>query len=134
MARTTPADRITISDSENNLANTNTNNNTTAQRYRSSASKTLWAHLLHKSVPSLSSSPLHPQNNPNTPPITPIDKSSTSIRILLHDTQANLEKFSDRLDGLLSGVGEAKREVIRVASGLEEEREKMLRETVELGV
>ena len=64
----------------------------------------------------------------------PIDKSSTSIRILLHDTQANLEKFSDRLDNLLCGVGEAKREVIRVASGLEEEREKMLGETAELGM
>ena len=121
---------------ETTLSDTNANNSMsmTAQRYRSSASKTLWAHLLHRSVPSLASSPLHPRNSVNAPSITPIDKSSTSIRILLHDTQANLEKFSDRLDSLLCGVGEAKREVIRVASGLDEEKEKMLGEMTELGM
>jgi hypothetical protein len=64
-----------------------------------STSSTLWAHLLRKDrtnepIPAISV------------PIAPADKTGTSVRLLLHDTQATLEKFSQRIDKLVKGVDE----------------------------
>lgn len=97
---------------------------------RSSASKVLWAHLLRKDSPSSLSSQspsIHP------PPITALDKSATSTRILLHDTQANLEKFCERVDKLTLGVGDAQRELVKMGELFGEDREKLLGDVVELG-
>jgi hypothetical protein len=55
------------------------------------------------------------------------------MRLLLHDTQANLEKFSERVDRLTGGVEETKREVDLVKRLWEGEREKSQAEIVDLG-
>ncbi|KAH0836340.1 hypothetical protein J3R83DRAFT_7893 [Lanmaoa asiatica] len=55
------------------------------------ASNLLWAHLLRKDA--TTTEPLS-----EIPPIAPQDKTGTSMRMLIHDTQVNLEKFSTRLD------------------------------------
>ncbi|KDQ50435.1 hypothetical protein JAAARDRAFT_211744 [Jaapia argillacea MUCL 33604] len=43
--------------------------------------------------------------------LTPVDKPSTSWRILLADTQSQLQKFSGRVDGLLKTVEDVKMRV-----------------------
>src|ERR1700722_17501136 len=69
-----------------------------------SASTVLWAHL-RKDMVSAPNSSAESSLTMHTP-ITPIDKNGTSMRILLHDTSHNLEKFSDRVDKLTSGIDE----------------------------
>jgi hypothetical protein len=102
-------------------------NSKTSQR--STASTALWAHLLRKDISSFVPDP----NPKQYAPITPIDKAGTSMRLLLHDTQANLEKFSERVDKLTVGVEETKREVDLVRRLWEGEREKTQTEIVNLG-
>ncbi|EPQ56679.1 hypothetical protein GLOTRDRAFT_40518 [Gloeophyllum trabeum ATCC 11539] len=92
-------------------------------------SNVLWAHLLRKDTslmpqPSLSSNSIGP--------ITPTDKTGTSMRILLHDTQATLEKFSARVDKLTSGVEETKREMVTMKTLFGEEHDKVVEHTVSL--
>jgi hypothetical protein len=48
---------------------------------------------------SISSAPL---------PIAPVDKTGTSVRLLLHDNQATLEKFSEKVDKLLKGLEDSR--------------------------
>jgi hypothetical protein len=94
---------------------------------RSTASTALWAHLLRKEIPSIS------QVSSTNPPIAPLDKTGTSMRILLHDTQANLEKFSERVDKLACGVGETRREMVTMQQLFQEDHEKIVGQTVDLG-
>ena len=53
--------------------------------------------------------------------------------MLLHDTQANLEKFSERVDKLTCGVSETKREMVTVQQLFQEDHEKLVGHTVDLG-
>lgn len=99
---------------------------------RSTASTALWAHLLRKDVPATPPSTCTASTLP-IPPMTPIDKTGTSMRILLHDTQANLEKFSHRVDALTGGVTETKREMATMQKLFQEDRERILSQTVDLG-
>ena len=97
---------------------------------RSAASTALWAHLLRKDIPAIS------QNSSSTPtnlPIAPLDKAGTSMRILLHDTQANLEKFSERVDKLASGVSETKTEMVTMQKLFQEDHEQLVGQIVDLG-
>ncbi|OCH91384.1 hypothetical protein OBBRIDRAFT_714994, partial [Obba rivulosa] len=91
---------------------------------------TLWGHILRRD----NSRKLSERGPPSAPvpPIAPVDKVGTSMRILLHDTQANLEKFSDRVDRMLCGVEEAKREVTNIHRTFQGEHEKLLEETLDL--
>lgn len=54
------------------------------------------------------------------------------MRILLHDTQANFEKFSNRVDKLTSSIDDAKNEIVLVQRLFEEDREKLSAEHVTL--
>jgi hypothetical protein len=96
---------------------------------RSTASTALWAHLLRKDVPATSQASCTPTN----PPIAPLDKAGTSMRLLLHDTQANLEKFSERVDKLAGGVSETKGEMVTMQKLFQEDHEKLVGQTVDLG-
>ena len=97
---------------------------------RSAASTALWAHLLRKdAIPDASNASTLPSN----PPLVPFDKAGTSMRILLHDTQANFEKFSERADKLFGAVSETKRETITMQQLFQDDREKLVGQTVDLG-
>jgi hypothetical protein len=94
----------------------------------STASK-LWAHLLHRypgpSNPNATQLASHPQ-------LTPQDKAGTSTRILLHDTHARLEKFSDRANSIFSELEASRREMVRVREEVENAREKEFEEMAQL--
>jgi hypothetical protein len=55
------------------------------------------------------------------------------MRILLHDTQANFEKFSTRVDTLTSGIDEAKREIVVVKDLFQGAQESLTTDIVDLG-
>ncbi|KAF8142308.1 hypothetical protein K438DRAFT_1635871, partial [Mycena galopus ATCC 62051] len=74
---------------------------------RPPTSNALWGHLLRKNT-------LAPPVDVPLPPTAPFDKTGTSMRILLHDTQANFEKFSTRVETLTSGIEDAKQELVIV--------------------
>lgn len=101
------------------------------QRYGSShrtpASSVLWAHLLRKdtlAAPPSSDIPL--------PPIAPTDRTGTSLRILLHDTQAHVERFSERVEKLTKGVDEAKQELGLTKTLFQREHEELTNEMYNL--
>ncbi|KAI0946930.1 hypothetical protein AcV7_009514 [Taiwanofungus camphoratus] len=99
---------------------------------RSRASSVLWGHLLSRDASTPSLTPRVQSDVTSLSPITPLDKAGTSMRILLHDTQAHLEKFSDRVTKLINGVDESKREIVTVQKLFEQDREKLVEETVDL--
>jgi hypothetical protein len=86
-----------------------------------STASTLWALLDHYDPSSaIKAQPLsHAQ-------VTPQNKAGTSTRILLHDTHARLEKFSERANSIFSGVEASRREMVRVREEVESAREKEL--------
>lgn len=93
---------------------------------RSSASSVLWAHLLRKDVlssPTKTDLPL--------PPLAPVDKSATSTRILLLDTQAHLQKFGQVVDDLTSKVDNAKHEIVTVKTLFQQDREVFMNDIVD---
>ncbi|KAF8074718.1 hypothetical protein FPV67DRAFT_1474705 [Lyophyllum atratum] len=94
---------------------------------RTSASTALWAHLLRKDK----LGPL-PNSDIIIPPITPLDKNGTSMRILLHDTQAHLDTFSVRVDKLCSGLDETKHEILTVNTLFQREHDSLTGELVDL--
>lgn len=93
------------------------------------ASASLWAHLLRKDTIRGQS----PNLGPVLPPITPLDKNGTSMRILLHDTQAHLDRFSERADKLFSKIDETKREISLVNTLFHREHDTLTEELVDLG-
>ena len=91
----------------------------------------LWAYLLHKPgssqrTPSGTSFPANTQ-------IAPVDKAGTSTRILLHDTHARLETFSERAGKLADGVEKAQQALVRAQQEMESEMEKMGEHISKLG-
>ncbi|KIJ20652.1 hypothetical protein PAXINDRAFT_124995, partial [Paxillus involutus ATCC 200175] len=54
------------------------------------------------------------------------------MRMLIHDTQANLEKFSVRLDGLLQRVEDCKAQVLNSNKLLDNERDRVLTEILDI--
>ncbi|KAF5367807.1 hypothetical protein D9757_010329 [Collybiopsis confluens] len=88
---------------------------------RPSGSSILWAHLLRKNDLQSSSASQLP-----LPPIAPIDKSATSTRILLLDTQAHLEKFARSVEVLTVKVDNAKQEIATVKTLFDQDREVLM--------
>ncbi|KAG6861278.1 hypothetical protein C0995_002086 [Termitomyces sp. Mi166 len=97
---------------------------------RTPASTSLWAHLLRKDTSARGQSPN--KLGPVLPPITPLDKNGTSMRILLHDTQAHLDRFSERSDKLFSIIDETKREISIVNTLFQREHGTLTEELVDL--
>jgi hypothetical protein len=91
-------------------------------------SMALWSHILGKDK-----LPAPPNSDVVPPPIAPMDKNGTSMRILLHDTQAHLERFSVRADKLFSSVEETKREITTVNTLFQREHEALRDDVVDLG-
>ena len=97
---------------------------------RKSGSNILWRHLLNLDAESPSNS-----REPAiiVPPAPPLDKNATSMRILLHDTQANFEKFAAHSETLLEDISATRLEIKTANSLFEKERETMLGDIVDLG-
>ncbi|KAI0266478.1 hypothetical protein BC834DRAFT_985254 [Gloeopeniophorella convolvens] len=92
-----------------------------------STSSSLWAQLLQPGPSKANASPL-----PAYTQLAPQDKASTSTRILLHDTHARLEKFSERANSIFSEVETARREMVRIREEVEGAREKELETIAQL--
>ncbi|KAF7301892.1 hypothetical protein MIND_00755200 [Mycena indigotica] len=67
-----------------------------------------------------------------TPPTAPLDKTGTSMRILLHDTQSNFERFSVKVDSLSSGIDDARREIVVVKELFSGAQETLMNDVVDV--
>ena len=72
-------------------------------------------------------------NNVNIPPIAPQDRNGTSMRIMMHDTQAMFEKYAARADNLVKEVGEVKRAMLASQKLSEDVHENTVSQMVDLG-
>ena len=95
------------------------------------ASTPLWEHLLRPS--SHTPSPLT-DLSAVAPPLAPLDKNATSMRVLLHDTQANFERFSTHVENLLDGIKETKQHIMTTNSLFERDRESLMGDIIDLGM
>ncbi|KAI0676031.1 hypothetical protein C8Q78DRAFT_963466, partial [Trametes maxima] len=93
------------------------------------AATALWGHLLRKTGSSQvppSSTASSMTLSRHTPAISPFDKASASTRILLHDTQAHLEKFTERVTHLTTSLDDAKRELVLVQKLYQDDHERVV--------
>ncbi|KIY62718.1 hypothetical protein CYLTODRAFT_316738, partial [Cylindrobasidium torrendii FP15055 ss-10] len=81
---------------------------------------TLWAHLQQKDASLGTGIAL--------PPMAPVDKTSTSMRILLHDTQAHFETFSDRVEKLTTTLEDTQKDIPLTKNLFEKEHENLSNE------
>ncbi|KAF9526119.1 hypothetical protein CPB83DRAFT_795303, partial [Crepidotus variabilis] len=95
------------------------------------ASTPLWTHLLRTNTSSQTPSSLNDMTI-NAPPMAPLDKNATSMRVLLHDTQVNFEKFTTHVGNLLENITETKTELKSIHSMFEREREGMMGDIIDL--
>ncbi len=96
------------------------------------ASTALWAHLIRTSTTSEAPKSLQDMSIV-VPPMAPLDKNVTSMRVLLHDTQANFEKFSNHVGRLLESIQETKNDLKTMHSVFERDRETLTSDIVDLG-
>ncbi|KAF8159811.1 hypothetical protein B0H34DRAFT_768302, partial [Crassisporium funariophilum] len=94
------------------------------------ASTALWSHLLrqgtrHEST-AFANTPIL------VPPNAPFDKNATSMRVLLHDTQMNFEKFTIHVEKLLEGINETKHEIKLTNTLFERNRESLIGDIIDL--
>ena len=90
------------------------------------ASTALWAHILRQDTT--------PSDTPIVvPPTVPLDKNATSMRVLLHDTQANFEKFARHVGKLIDGVNETKHEIKTTNDLFERDRQTLVGDIIDLG-
>lgn len=94
-------------------------------------SSTLWAHLLNKDS-TVSGPGLKMGLASVGPAVTaPADKTGTSVRILLHDTQATIEKFSERIDKLVSEAEDSRQKLLARNEEVSDEMERFVRRVVQ---
>lgn len=98
-------------------------------RPHSRGTVSLWSHLLQNDLTSQGPSPAETF----LPPPGPVDKNGTSMRILLHDTQANFEKFTQNVNKLLASSEGARKELMVVKSQFEREHDDLSNEIANLG-
>ena len=89
-----------------------------------STASTLWGRILdHRGSTTDNAITAQP---PSYAQFTPQDKTGTSTRMLLHDTHARLEAFSERANLVFSEIEASKREIVRVREDVESAREREL--------
>lgn len=98
--------------------------------HSNSTAATLWAHLSRKGA---TGQPALDSNGPFVPPCGPQDKTATTMRVLLHDTQMNLEKFSGNVERLTTDVQSAAQSIKQTSSAFEQEHDKLMGDIVDLG-
>jgi hypothetical protein len=97
----------------------------------STASSTLWAHLLNKDATASGSGLNSGLASLGLAASAPADKTGTSVRILLHDTQATIEKFSDRVDRLLSEAEGSRQKLLARNEEVNDEVERLVRQVIQ---
>ena len=75
-------------------------------------SSTLWAHLLNRDATASGSGLKAGLTSAGLAAMAPADRTGTSVRILLHDTQATIEKFSERVDKLVSEAEDSRQRLL----------------------
>ena len=98
----------------------------------STMSSTLWAHLLNKDAAASGSglkTSLVTSVGPSASAFT--DRAGTSVRILLHDTQATIEKFSERVDKLISEAEDSRQKLLARNEEVNDEVERLIRRVVQ---
>ncbi|KAF9649171.1 hypothetical protein BDM02DRAFT_1941011 [Thelephora ganbajun] len=94
-------------------------------------SSTLWAHLLNKDAIATGSGLKTGLASVGLTASGPTDKAGTSIRILLHDTQATIEKFSRRVDTLVSEAEDSRQKLLARNEEVSGEVERLVRRAVQ---
>lgn len=89
-----------------------------------STASTLWARVLDHRGSSTGNAIT--AQLPSYAQFTPQDKTGTSTRMLLHDTHARLEFFSERANLVFSEIEASRREMVRVREDVESARESEL--------
>lgn len=97
----------------------------------STISSTLWAHLLTKDTTASGSGLKAGLASARLSAPAPADKAGTSVRILLHDTQATIEKFSERVDRLVSGAEDSHRKLIARNEEVSDEVERLVKRVIQ---
>ena len=97
----------------------------------STMSSTLWAHLLNKDPAASGSGLKTGLASVGLAASAPADKTGTSVRILLHDTQATIEKFSERVDRLVSEAEESRQKLLVRNEEISDEVEQLIRRAVQ---
>ena len=97
----------------------------------STISSTLWAHLLNKDTTGSGSGLKTGLALTELTASAPADKTGTSVRILLHDTQATIEKFSERVDRLVSNAEESRQKLLARNEEIRDEVERLVRRVVQ---
>ena len=93
----------------------------------------LWGYLSRHTGITQPNPPPSSNAKGTTPSIAPLDKAGASTRILLHDTQAHLERFGERVTQLTTGVADAKRELVAVQKLYQEDHEQLVERMIGLG-
>lgn len=94
-------------------------------------SSTLWAHLLNKDSTPSGSGLKTGLGSVGLTASAPADKTGTSVRILLHDTQATIEKFSERIDKLVSEAEDSRQKLLARNEEVSGEVERIVRRVVQ---
>jgi len=94
-------------------------------------SSTLWAHLLNKDTTASGSGLQTGLASTVLTTSAPVDRTGTSVRILLHDTQATIEKFSERVDRLVSGAEESQQKLLVRNEEMSDEVERLVRRVIQ---
>lgn len=99
----------------------------------STISSTLWAHLLNKDA-GASGSGFGLKTGLTSAGLAtsaPADRAGTSVRVLLHDTQATMERFSEKVDKLVSGAEDSHRKLLARNEEVSDEVERLVRRTIQ---
>jgi len=94
-------------------------------------SSTLWAHLLNKDATASGSGLKTGSVSLGLAATAPADKTGTSVRILLHDVQATIEKFSDKIDNLVSEAEDSRQKLLARNEEVGGEVERFVRRAVQ---
>lgn len=97
----------------------------------STMSSTLWAHLLNKDTAASGSGLKTGLTSLGLAAAAPADKAGTSVRILLHDVQATIEKFSEKVDKLVSEAEDSRHKLLARNEEVSGEVERFVRRAVQ---
>ncbi|RXW20726.1 hypothetical protein EST38_g5127 [Candolleomyces aberdarensis] len=98
----------------------------------SSGAASLWAHLNRKDANGRTNPPTSTATPDFLPPTGPQDRTATTMRVLLHDTQMNFEKFSEQVEGLIKDVQKTEQGIKTTNTLFEKEHDKLMGDIIDL--